>query len=660
MDDVRLAAIKLKLISNQLKVNRLKPCAPNLTKIHRAHSRTVPHSLPRPVTFKLTPGESTVTVDDVILDSRSDNLLFPLEQFESAASNVEVTFNDFRNLSMNHDRSLPSNVNLGGRCAENFVQPRQAPDSEIPAQMLDLTGISRYWNTTREIFKAPAQQIGLPVRHNADLSSGAQDVDDDAQFRSSLQNTSLQARRSTESASPPPERDKFLAKYSKSSGRCSSSHWKSVNSGDASGFTAPALSTSKVELRRFFDSAHLESAKLSLWMNRFYSFRFCSPKLLHEEIIKSSLARKYEFIVIDNAESYLKLACAQRDKRSIVDFYIDALHRFEHYLEAIKHRLNWPFLMICAQTDLLPHENGVKRQQVLPLEFVARLLHHQILQFIHNPDVSSNTHFSYAEFIRECLELPSSPAKIATNEADFVLEKKLEQQYRARTLKPGDQVALYPPESAFELILKPHIYFQNLGGRLGKRSSGSGNAPQLTSQKNPPTGTTSSASTSLPASAVTSCQSSSTTRPSQATSTRRSSSTSLDSPSTTLGPNTAVADSRSKTKIVKVQLDVNLAVFAKRHARFLLVEKRRFSTYLIADWTAAGDNSSFLETVGSKFFATFDLLQLACRALSFRAAMLSLRDSSLRQNTACSRLLYFPPIFSYLHLLPLGNLLRRL
>ncbi|CBY15945.1 unnamed protein product, partial [Oikopleura dioica] len=147
---------------------------------------------------------------------------------------------------------------------------------------------------------------------------------------------------------------------------------------------------------------------------------------------------------------------------------------------------------------------------------------------------------------------------------------------------------------------------------------------------------------------------------SQATSTRRSSSTSLDSPSTTLGPNTAVADSRSKTKIVKVQLDVNLAVFAKRHARFLLVEKRRFSTYLIADWTAAGDNSSFLETVGSKFFATFDLLQLACRALSFRAAMLSLRDSSLRQNTACSRLLYFPPIFSYLHLLPLGNLLRRL
>ncbi|CBY17746.1 unnamed protein product, partial [Oikopleura dioica] len=261
----------------------------------------------------------------------------------------------------------------------------------------------------------------------------------------------------------------------------------------------------------------------------------------------SSLARKYEFIVIDNAESYLKLACAQRDKRK---------------------------------------ETG--------------------------------------------------------------------------TAVPGDQVALYPPESAFELILKPHIYFQNLGGRLGKRSSGSGNAPQLTSQKNPPTGTTSSASTSLPASAVTSCQSSSTTRPSQATSTRRSSSTSLDSPSTTLGPNTAVADSRSKTKIVKVQLDVNLAVFAKRHARFLLVEKRRFSTYLIADWTAAGDNSSFLETVGSKFFATFDLLQLACRALSFRAAMLSLRDSSLRQNTACSRLLYFPPIFSYLHLLPLGNLLRRL
>ncbi|CBY13816.1 unnamed protein product [Oikopleura dioica] len=465
--------------------------------------------------------------------------------------------------------------------------------------MLDLTGISRYWNTTREIFKAPAQQIGLPVRHNADLSSGAQDVDDDAQFRSSLQNTSPQARRSTESASPPPERDKFLAKYSKSSGRCSSSHWKSVNSGDASGFTAPALSTSKVELRRFFDSAHLESAKLSLWMNRFYSFRFCSPKLLHEEIIKSSLARKYEFKVIDNAESYLKLACAQRDKRSIVDFYIDALH-------------------------------------------------------------SSTTHFSYAELTRECLELPSSPARIATNEADFVLEKKLEQQYRARTLKPGDQVALYPPESAFELILKPHIYFQNLGGRLGKRSSGSGNAPQLTSQKNPPTGTTSSASTSLPASAVTSCQSSSTTRPSQATSTRRSSSTSLDSPSTTFGPKTAVADVRSKTKIVKVQLDVNLAVFANRHARFLLVEKRRFTTYLIADWTAAGDNSSFLETVGSKFFATFDLLQLACRALSFRAALLSLRDSSLRQNTACSRLLYFPPIFSYLHLLPMGNLLRRL
>ena len=80
--------------------------------------------------------------------------------------------------------------------------------------------------------------------------------------------------------------------------------------------------------------------------------------------------------MIDDAESYLKLACAQRDKRSIVDFYIDALHRFEHYLEAIKLRLNWPFFMICAQTDLLPHENGVKRQQVLPLEFVARLLHH--------------------------------------------------------------------------------------------------------------------------------------------------------------------------------------------------------------------------------------------------------------------------------------------
>ncbi|CBY12841.1 unnamed protein product [Oikopleura dioica] len=239
--------------------------------------------------------------------ARSDNLLFPLEQFESAASNVEVTFNDFRNLSINHDRSLPSNVNLGGRCTENFVQPRQAPDSEIPAQMLDLTGKSRYWNTTREFFKAPAQQMGLPVRHNADLSSGAQDVDDDAQFRSSLQNTSLQARRSAESASPPPERDKILAKYSKSSGRCLSSHRKSVNSGDASGFTATALSPSKAEFRRFFDSAHLESAKLSLWMDRFYSFRFCSPKLLHEEIIKSSLARKYEFIVIDNAESYLKL-----------------------------------------------------------------------------------------------------------------------------------------------------------------------------------------------------------------------------------------------------------------------------------------------------------------------------------------------------------------
>ena len=219
---------------------------PTLTNSHRAHSRTVRPSRPWQVNFKLTLGGSTFTVEDGILDSGSDDFLLPKRlippdllqhldesnyiikgvngaskasgQFESAVCIGDATFNDIRIIVTDHERTPPligrtvidhpSTVIFGRRGTEIFVQRRLAPDSEIVTQSFELNGESRYWNTTRKTPSAPAQQIGLPVRHEADLSSGAQNVDDDVFSCASLNDTSIQARNGTVSTSIPPKRDK--------------------------------------------------------------------------------------------------------------------------------------------------------------------------------------------------------------------------------------------------------------------------------------------------------------------------------------------------------------------------------------------------------------------------------------------------------------------
>ena len=237
-ENVLKAAEMQKLIAGQLRrIDLGDSCS---SSFRRAHSRTDSSSHLQPVTFKLTAGESTVTANnDETPDRRSKHLRTPPEKFESAASNYGVTSNDPRPFSMKHGCSIPSDVIIGGQSTrtggtekigrpfsvsvtDTSVHRRKAPDSEIlDQQMNDLQGRSRYWNTTREPLQALAQQTSFPVCQGADLSSGAQNVADEAICRLSLLKTSFQVRRSTVtdsvSTSPPPDRDKSLAKSTKPS-----------------------------------------------------------------------------------------------------------------------------------------------------------------------------------------------------------------------------------------------------------------------------------------------------------------------------------------------------------------------------------------------------------------------------------------------------------
>jgi hypothetical protein len=130
----------------------------------------------------------------------------------------------------------------------------------------------KFANTTRKPLQALAQQTSFPVHEGADLSSGAQNDADEANRCSSLQKTSFQARRSIPtdsiSTSLPPERDKFLAKSTKSS------QMKSGEPDSEPDPTAVALSSPQTEWRRFCHSVHLKSAQLSRWMDVYSSYRF--------------------------------------------------------------------------------------------------------------------------------------------------------------------------------------------------------------------------------------------------------------------------------------------------------------------------------------------------------------------------------------------------
>ena len=566
-ENVRTAVAKQKLMLEQL--GRIDSGKSDLSSFRRAHSRTISSSHHSPVSFKLTNGESTATANnDESSESRSKNLRTPPGKFESAASDYDVTSNYSRTFSMNIGCSLPSDDVIGGQSSKTSVHRRKTPDSEILDQVMnDLQGRSRYWNTTREPFQALAQQTSFPVRQGADLSSGAQNVDDQATRSLSLQKTSFQARWSTVTktvtTSPPPERDKILAKSTK---------FFQMKSGDTdpeSGSTAVALSSPRNEYRRFSHSFHHKSATLSRWMDVTPAAAFM--KLRKEEIIRTLLARK-ESRMINHAEGYLKLACAQRDNRSILGI-IDVLQVFEQSQK-------WPFYMTCTQSDVLLDVKDENRQvrhldgyrlQIRRLEFAAHPLHH-LRQAIHNNlDVSSTTLISQGKLNLESLELLPSLAKIAISALQLDLGKQLEKQHRVRPLKPGDHVALYPPESTFasgtypeDRVLLPKIW----GAAWICKSSGSARTLQRTHQKYQPTGSISSASTSLSA---------------KAASTRRSTSELLNHRSTTLGPNPALEDLFSKTR--KMLLEQSLQGFAKRPACFPDINRKCRAAHLFADWT---------------------------------------------------------------------------
>ncbi|CBY15490.1 unnamed protein product [Oikopleura dioica] len=540
-ENVKIAAAKQKLMLEQLETIELYELYP--TSFHHANSRTVPSSHPQPVTFKLTSDESTVNAnDDGTEDRRSKNLLATSGKFESATSDYDVTSSDSRPFSMEHGCSIPSSLTFAERSTEISVHRQKAPDSEILNKNDDLHGRSRYWNSTRKPLQAPDQQTGLPVRLVADSSSGAPIVENDAKRRSSLHGTSFQARKSTYSTSPPPERDKILAKSTKSSRQDFSPHGKSRDSDSETGSTAAVSSSTRTDVRRFSYSALTKSAKLSRWMDDNSSFRFL--KLRHEEINRTLLAEKAEFRLINNADGYLKLACAQRENLCILGI-IDVLHGSQHSPK-------WLFSPTCVCPDLLQYVKDDKSLQVLHRKLVTRLLHNLRQAIRYKPDVSSTMHFMLGKTNRQRLELLPSPAKIAFHAADLDLEIQLEKQHRVRPLKPGDQVDFHPPDFTSRTYPEAPDLLPKLwrAARIYK-SSGSVIALQLSLQKNQPTASTPTASTSLPVKAAT---------------TRRSSSVNLDHRSTSLGPNPALIDLFSK--IEQHQMLKSLQGFAKRQQAF--------------------------------------------------------------------------------------------
>jgi hypothetical protein len=220
---------------------------------------------------------------------------------------------------------------------------RKTPDSEIlDKQMNDLQGRSRYWNTTRK----PLQ---------AHLSSGDQNVADEATRRLLLLKTSFKARRSTVTDSvstlTPPERDKFLAESTKPS------QMKSGDSDPEYGSTAVALSSPRTEYRRFSHSVHHKDATLSRWMDVTPAAVFL--KLRKEEIIRTLLALK-ESRMINHAVNYLKLACAQRENHSILGIIV--------VLQVFDQSQKWPFYTTVAQSDALLLVKDVNRLKVRHLD----------------------------------------------------------------------------------------------------------------------------------------------------------------------------------------------------------------------------------------------------------------------------------------------------
>ena len=140
-------------------------------------------------------------------------------QFVSAVTIGDATFNDIKVIVTDHDRTPPligrtvidhpSTVIFGRRGTEIFVQRQHDPDSnDVTTYKFDLNGESRYWNASREIPTAPVPPTGLPVRREADLSSGARNIDENAPSSPVIEGTSVQARNSTVSTSQPLERDK--------------------------------------------------------------------------------------------------------------------------------------------------------------------------------------------------------------------------------------------------------------------------------------------------------------------------------------------------------------------------------------------------------------------------------------------------------------------
>ena len=295
-------------------------------------------------------------------------------------------------------------------------------------------------------------------------------------------------------------------------------------------------------------------------------------KLRKEEIIRTLLATK-ESRMINHAVGYLKLACAQREDHSIMGI-IDVLQELEQSPK-------WPFDTTCAQSDALLLVKDVNRLQVRHLdgnrlqirlrEFSSHPLHHLRQAIRYNPDVNSTALILQGIFNLDRLELLPSLATSANRALDLDLEKQLEKQHRVRPLKPGDHVALYPPEST----VTPRTYPEDRVS-LPKiwraawiyRNSGSVKTAPRTPQKNQPTGSTLSASTSLAA---------------KATSARRSTSAILNHRSTTLGPNPALADLFSKYRTQL--LAQSLQGFVKRQTCFPDCYRKCRQAHLFADWT---------------------------------------------------------------------------
>jgi hypothetical protein len=241
------------------------------------------------------------------------------------------------------------------------------------------------------------------------------------------------------------------------------------------------------------------------------------------EVIRTLLALKFESRMINHVEIYMKLACAQRDYHNILGI-IDVL-------QAVEQSLKGHFTTTCAQSEdvLLLVKDG----QIQYLEFATNLLHHLRKTIRFKPNVSSTTLIFQGKFNLECLELLSSLPKIADPAHDLKVKNQLEKQHRVRPLKPGDHVALYPPESTFasRTYLEVRVQLPKIWRAAWINTKfGSVKTSPRTHQKNQPTGSASSASTSL-------------------------------------GPNKALTDFFSKYRKVRI-LSVNQALFAKRLRSF--------------------------------------------------------------------------------------------